>query len=234
MKNEKQHISIKDWNPEDMPREKLIDKGASALTNAELLAILINTGTRNASALDIAKKVLLQAGQDLLGFEQLGLNELKSIKGLGPKKAVTLLAAIELGRRGKLAKALTRKKVSSSREAFEILAPFFSDRSHEHFIAIFLDQSNKLLSVVPISSGGLTATVVDPRLIFRKALEVKNTTQIIISHNHPSGNVTPSQADRKITQKLIDGAKLLDFKIVDHIIVGHNEYYSFSDVGEFI
>lgn len=226
---DKEHISIKNWSVEDMPREKLLAKGANSLTNAELLAILINTGTQNNSALDIAKEVLGLSGQDLLGFEQLEYNELKKIKGLGPKKAVTLLAAIELGRRGKLAKALDRKKVTSSREAFEVLAPYYPDLSTEHCVVLFLDQGNKLLSVVPISKGGLTATIVDPRIIFRKAIEVKNTAQIIISHNHPSGTITPSVADKTVTKKLIDGAKLLDLKFTDHLIIGYNEFFSFAD-----
>ncbi len=226
---EKQHISIKEWATEDKPREKLLEKGGKALTNAELLAILINTGTRNRSALDIAKEILTLAGQDLLGFEQMDYHQLKEVRGLGPKKAVTLLAAIELGRRGKLAVALNRKSIATSRDAFEVLIPFYSDLSREHCYAVFLDQTNRLLSVVSISTGGLTATVVDPRIIFRKALEIKNTAQIIISHNHPSGSVNPSRADRNITKKLIEGAKLLDLKCVDHIIIGHNDYFSFAD-----
>lgn len=229
MENTDKHISIKNWATEDMPREKLMDKGAVSLTNAELLAILINTGTQNNSALDIAKEVLALAGQDLLDFQQLSLPELQKIKGLGPKKAVTLLAAIELGRRGKLAQAMIRKKISNAKEAFELLLPFYADLSQEHCIAVFLDQGNKLISVVPISSGGLTSTVVDPRIIFRKALENKKTTQIIISHNHPSGNITPSLADKNITRKLKEGAKLLDLKLVDHLIIGSNSFFSFAD-----
>ena len=225
----KQHISIKEWAVEDKPREKLLEKGATALTNAELLAILINTGSQNNSALDIAKEVLALSGQDLIGFEQLGYPELNKIKGLGPKKTVTLLAAIELGRRGKLAKALVRKKITTSRDAFEVLVPFYSDLSQEHCIVLFLDQANKLVSVVPISSGGMTSTVVDPRIIFRKAIEVRNTAQLIISHNHPSGNLKPSAADKHITKKLMEGALLLDLKCVDHIIIGHNKYFSFAD-----
>ena len=229
MVNKQEHISIKDWADEDKPREKLMKKGSKSLTNAELLAILINTGTQSSSALDIAKEVLTLVDQDLLGFEQLEFEELRKIKGLGPKKVVSLLAAIELGRRGKLAKALERKKVSTSKDAFELLLPFYSNMSQEHCYVLFLDQANKLLSVQAISAGGLTATVVDPRIIFRKALEVKNTAQIILSHNHPSGNTSPSMADRKITKKLKDGAKLLDLKFIDHIIIGHNEFFSFSD-----
>lgn len=229
MVNEKRHISIKNWAIEDKPREKLQEKGAKSLTNAELLAILINTGTPNNSALDIAKEVLLLSGQNLLGFEQLSFEELKKIKGLGPKKVITLLSAIELGRRGKLAKALDRKKVTTSRDAFEVLVPFYADLSQEQCVVLFLDQANKLLSVAPISHGGLTATVVDPRIIFRKALEIKKTAQILLSHNHPSGNLIPSAADRKVTKKLVEGAKLLDLKFVDHIIIGHNDYFSFAD-----
>ena len=217
-----------------MPREKLIDKGAQALTNSELLAILINTGTKNSSALDIAKEVLGLAGQDLIGFAQLNLDELKNVKGLGPKKAVTLLAAIELGRRGKLAQAMTRKKISNSRDAYEILAPYYHDISQEHFIALYLNHANKVLSIETLSSGGMTATVVDPRIIFRKALSIKNATQIVISHNHPSGNLNPSEADKRITDKIARGAKLLDLKLLDHLIIGHNEFYSFADEGQIL
>lgn len=223
------HISIKDWAEEDKPREKLISKGATALTNAELLAILINTGTKNLSALDIAKEILNQAGQDLLGFAQMDLEQLKKVKGLGPKKSVTLLAALELGRRGKLAQAMERKKVTNSRESYELLAPYYTDFSQEHCVVMFLSQASKVLAVEIVSTGGLTATVVDPRVIFRKALSIKNVTSIILSHNHPSGNVQPSEADKRITNKLSDGAKLLDLKLLDHIIIGHNNFYSFAD-----
>jgi len=223
------HVSIKNWANEDRPREKLIDKGAQALTNAELLAILINTGTKNLSALDIAKQLLQIAGQDLINFAQLDLNDLKNVKGLGPKKAVTLLAAIELGRRGKLAQALQRTKVSSSRDAYEVISPYFTNAMQEHCFALFLDQGNQVVQVTAISAGGLTATVVDPRIIFSKALALKNVTQIIVAHNHPSGNITPSQADKNITRKLIDGGKLLDLAVIDHLIIGNNKYYSFAD-----
>ncbi len=231
MDNDQQHISIKHWATEDKPREKLLDKGSQSLTNAELLAILINTGTPNNSALDIAKKVLGLAGQDLLGFAQLNYEQLKNVKGLGPKKAVTLLAAIELGRRGKLALAMQRIQIKNSREAFELLAPFFGDETQEHCHALFLDQSSKVIRVEHISSGGLASTVVDPRIIFRKALQLKNTTQIIVAHNHPSGNLQPSIADKLLTEKLEKGGQLLDLFIVDHLIIGHNNFYSFADNG---
>lgn len=229
MEKDKKHTSIKHWAVEDMPREKLMDKGAVSLTNAELLAILINTGTRNRSALDIAKEVLGMAGQDLLNVEQLNYDQLKKVNGLGPKKVVTLLASIELGRRGKLAKALVREKITSSRAAFDLLIPFYSDLSTESCVALFMDQGNKLVSVVPISSGGMTATVVDPKVLFRKALETQKTTQIIISHNHPSGSIQPSEADKRMTTKILEAGKLLDIRCIDHLIVGHNEYYSFAD-----
>ncbi len=229
MENEQKHTSIKDWAVEDMPREKLLAKGAASLTNAELLAILINTGTRNRSALDIAKEVLDLAGQDLLNVEQLNYDQLKKVKGLGPKKVVTLLASIELSRRGKLAKALVRKKITTSGEAFNLLLPFYSDFTKESCVALFMDHGNKLVSVVPISSGGMTATVVDPKILFRKALETQKTTQIILSHNHPSGNIRPSEADKHMTTKILEAGKLLDIRCVDHLIIGHNEYYSFAD-----
>ena len=229
MENEQKHTSIKDWAVEDMPREKLLAKGAASLTNAELLAILINTGTRNRSALDIAKEVLDLAGQDLLNVEQLNYDQLKKVKGLGPKKVVTLLASIELGKRGKLAKALVRKKITTSGEAFNLLLPFYSDFTKESCVALFMDHGNKLVSVVPISSGGMTATVVDPKILFRKALETQKTTQIILSHNHPSGNIRPSEADKRMTTKILEAGKLLDIRCVDHLIIGHNEYYSFAD-----
>jgi DNA repair protein RadC len=229
LENEQKHTSIKDWAVEDMPREKLLAKGAASLTNAELLAILINTGTRNRSALDIAKEVLDLAGQDLLNVEQLNYDQLKKVKGLGPKKVVTLLASIELSRRGKLAKALVRKKITTSGEAFNLLLPFYSDFTKESCVALFMDHGNKLVSVVPISSGGMTATVVDPKILFRKALETQKTTQIILSHNHPSGNIRPSEADKHMTTKILEAGKLLDIRCVDHLIIGHNEYYSFAD-----
>jgi DNA repair protein RadC len=229
LENEQKHTSIKDWAVEDMPREKLLAKGAASLTNAELLAILINTGTRNRSALDIAKEVLDLAGQDLLNVEQLNYDQLKKVKGLGPKKVVTLLASIELGKRGKLAKALVRKKITTSGEAFNLLLPFYSDFTKESCVALFMDHGNKLVSVVPISSGGMTATVVDPKILFRKALETQKTTQIILSHNHPSGNIRPSEADKRMTTKILEAGKLLDIRCVDHLIIGHNEYYSFAD-----
>lgn len=221
--------SIKNWNEEDKPREKLIEKGAESLTNAELIAILINTGTRNQSALDIAKQVMSLANSDILEMQQLHFEELKAVKGLGPKKAVTLLAAIEIGRRSRVAKALEKKTLLSSKDAFELLLPYYADLSQEQCVVIFLSQSNKVLNIKSVGKGGITATIMDPRLIFKHAIQTKNTTQIIISHNHPSGNLNPSPADIKLTRKLKDAGALLDINVCDHIILGHNAYYSFMD-----
>ena len=223
------YISIKDWNEEDKPREKLIEKGAEALTNPELLAILINTGTKSRSALQIAQEVMLMAKQNLLELQQLHLNEIKSIKGLGPKKAVTLLAAIELGKRLRLAKANELITINNSQSSFELMLPYFSDFGSEQTVVMFLNQNHKCLHIKRMSEGGLTSTIMDPRKIFSLALTVKGATRIIIAHNHPSGNLQPSQADRAITQKLIEAGKLLDIKILDHLIIGHNAYLSFAD-----
>lgn len=223
--------SIKNWAEEDKPREKLMNKGAKSLTNAELLAILINTGTKNLSALDIARQLMELAGQDLIQLQQLNLQDIKKIKGLGPKKAITLLAAIELGRRGKLANAMEKKKVQSSKQAFEILETYFTDLDREACFILFMDTSNKVLKVESISEGGMTATILDPRIIFKKALEIKGTTQFIIAHNHPSGNLKASQADIQITKKIKEGGSLLELQLVDHLIIGHNDYYSFQDNG---
>jgi DNA repair protein RadC len=221
--------SIKHWNEEDKPREKLIEKGSQSLTNAELLAILINTGTKNQSALDIAKQVMTLANNNILEMQQLQLEELKSVKGLGPKKAVTLLAAIEIGRRSRLAQATEKKAIHTSQMAFEMLLPYYADLSQEQCVVIFLNQANKVLNIKLIGKGGMTATIMDPRPIFKHALQIKNTTQIIISHNHPSGNLSPSPADIKLTKKLKDAGAVLDINVRDHIILGHNAYYSFMD-----
>lgn len=221
--------SIKDWNEEDKPREKLIEKGAQSLTNAELLAILINTGTKNQSALDIAKQVMALANGDILEMQQLDFDELRSVKGLGPKKVVTLLAMIEMGRRSRVAKAMEKKQITSSKMAFELLLPFYADLSQEQSVVMYLNQSNRVLNIKLLGKGGMTSTIMDPRLIFKHALQTKNTTQIIISHNHPSGNLKPSPADIKLTRKIKEAGALLDINVCDHLILGHNDYFSFMD-----
>ncbi len=222
---------IKDWALDERPREKMIEKGATALSNSELIAILINTGTAQRTALDISKEILQINQNNLLEFSKMSLNELLKIKGLGEKKAVTLLAALELGKRRQLAVALENPIISSSREAYNILAPYYLENNHETFYVIYMLHNGKIVTIEPISHGGITGTVVDIRIIFRKALELKTVTRLIISHNHPSGNLNPSEADKQLTRRIKEAGKLFDIAVNDHIIVAGDHYFSFADQG---
>jgi DNA repair protein RadC len=223
--------SIKTWALEDRPREKMMEKGASSLSNAELLAILINTGTVNKSALDIAREIMELNHQNLLELSKMTFADFSKIKGLGEKKAITLLAALEIGKRRQLSNALENPQIRSSRDAFEILASYYFGKTVEEFYVLFLLQNGNVHSVENVSNGGITGTVVDSRVIFKRALELKSVTRLVISHNHPSGNLNPSEADKRLTEKMIEGGKLLDIEIADHIIVAGNKYFSFKDEG---
>ena len=223
--------SIKNWAIDERPVEKLVSKGSDALTNAELLTILINTGTRNRSALDIAKDLLGKGNQSLLELSKLSLADFKKIKGIGEKKAVTIIAALELGKRRQLSQALERPSISNSKSAYEILVTYFLDIVVEQFYVIYLSNNNAVLSVEKMSEGGMTATMVDARVIFKRALEITGATKIVLAHNHPSGNLTPSQADKLLTQRMKEAGKFLEFELLDHVIVGHNQYFSFADEG---
>lgn len=223
--------SIKNWASEDRPREKLLQKGPESLSNAELLAILINTGTANKSAIDIAKDILEKSHQNLLELGRLSLSDIKHIKGIGEKKAVTLMASLELGKRRQLASALERPKILSSTDSFNLLSPYLLDKTVEEFYVIFMNAGNYLITIEPISHGGITATVVDARIIFKKALEYAGVTQLIVAHNHPSGNLIPSETDKRLTDKIKEGGKLLDIRLLDHLIIASNSFYSFSDNG---
>lgn len=224
--------AIKDWAEEERPREKMLQKGADALTNAELLAILINTGTLNRSAIDIARELLSSCSDNLNELSRLKLTDLVKIKGLGDKKAITLLSAIELGRRRQYSAALERPKIVSSKHAFEILQHPLNDATEEHFFALYLNHANRMLDIRQISKGGLTGTYVDPKSVFKLALDLQTATQIIVAHNHPSGNLQPSQADIQITRKLVEAGKLLDIRLIDHLIIAGNTFYSFADEGK--
>lgn len=223
--------TIKEWVAEDRPREKMRERGSAALTNAELLAILINTGTKQRTAMDIAKEVLQLGNQNLLQVAKLGLSDLLRIKGMGEKKALTLLTALELGRRRQISQAMERPHIRSSRDAYELLEPHFMGASEENFFAMYLSQSNRVLEIKRISTGGITATLVDPRVVFKGALHLKTCTQFIVAHNHPSGNITASQADLDLTKKLKEAGKLLDIRLVDHLILAGSSYMSLADEG---
>jgi DNA repair protein RadC len=221
--------SIKNWASEDRPREKLMEKGASVLSNSELLAILINTGMINRSALDIAKDLLIKANHDLLDLSKFSIEDYKHIKGMGPQKAVTLMAALELGKRRQMSSAKERPHIRLSKDLFEHFAPYFFDSKVEEFYCMFLNNANQAISIEAISNGGLTATIVDFRLIFKRAFELNGITKIAVAHNHPSGNLLPSTQDVVLTQKLKQAAQLLDIQLIDHLIVANNQYYSFDD-----
>lgn len=223
--------SIKTWAEDDRPREKLLLKGKTALSDAELIAILLGSGNRNESAVDLAKRILASVNNNLNELGRLKVNELIPFKGIGKAKAVGIITALELGRRRRQATALERKKVQASAHAFEILQPLIGDLTHEEFWAIFLNSSNRVQATKCISKGGITGTLADSRLIFKEALML-STTAIILAHNHPSGSLSPSQADRYLTQKVVDAGKVLDIKILDHLIVTEHHYYSFADHGK--
>jgi len=221
---------IKNWNKEERPREKLLQKGSAALTNAELLAILISTGSGKKSALDLARDIMALAFDQIHRLGRLSVQELKAVKGIGEAKAITIAAALELGRRRQLNEGLEQKKILSSKDSFEVLSPLLRDKSSESLVILFLNQSCKLIKYDILSEGGLTSTIVDVRVILKQAL-ILQSNNLIMAHNHPSGNLKPSQADKDITTKLKDSAKLMDINLLDHLIIGGNEYFSMADEG---
>jgi len=220
--------SIKEWNKDDRPREKLLTKGKKSLSNAELIAILLGSGSRDANALDLAKSILQTTNNSLSDFSRLEVRDFMRFKGVGPAKAVRLITAFELARRYQLEKWPVSRIINSSRSAFQLLQPEFDGLKHEEFWVLYLNAANKMIEKVQLSKGGLTATLVDRRLIFNKALEVL-ATGIILCHNHPSGSLTPSRADRNLTKQLIQAGRALDIKIIDHLIISEKEYFSFAD-----
>ena len=226
----KSSTSIKNWAVDDRPREKLLLKGASVLSDSELLAILINSGNKEKSAVEIAKDVLILGKNNLNELGKLSVNDLTTIKGIGEAKAITLAAALELGRRRQAAASLIKTSIKSSNDIAEYLKATLKDYAYEIFAVVFLNQSNKINHFEIISKGGITGTVADPRLILKKALE-EDATAIVLCHNHPSGNVKPSKADEELTAKIKEAAKYFDIRVMDHIIVSEDGYYSFADEG---
>ncbi len=224
----KEYLAINNWATEDRPREKLLQRGKSALTNAELIAILIGSGSRNQSAVELAQSILKHNADKLNVLGKQKVNDLMKFKGIGQAKAITIVAALELGRRKQSEEPLERKKISSSKTSFEILSPILSDLSNEEFWALFMDRSNKLIAKERISIGGMHGTVVDPKIIFKLALDYK-ACGIILAHNHPSGSLHPSSSDIELTNKLVQGGNFLDIRVWDHLIVADNNYYSFAD-----
>ncbi|MDX9928900.1 MAG: DNA repair protein RadC [Bacteroidales bacterium] len=223
-------IKITEWAPSDRPREKLIEKGAATLSDAELLAILISSGTKSKSAVDLGRELLALAGNNLNSLGRLGIPELRALQGIGEAKAVTIAAALELGRRRKLAEAPENGQIKSSADVFNIFHPLLADLTHEEFWILFLNRSNKPINRMKISQGGISGTVTDVRIIMKKAVE-NLASGLVVCHNHPSGNNNPSESDIQITQKIRDAGSLLDVQLLDHIIIAGSAYYSFADNG---
>lgn len=221
-------LSIKHWAEDDRPREKMLLKGKSALSDAELLAILIGSGTPSKSALEIGQELLRSCNNDLNALGKLPIPQLRSIKGIGVAKAITLSASFELGRRR--AKCLPKEnpKITCSSDAYRLISPDLMDLPHEEFHAIYLSRSNQVLSKKQLSIGGIHGTVADGKLLFKEAL-LLNATGIIIAHNHPSGAVSPSQADIDLTKRFKSFGELVEISILDHLIIGNSTYFSFAD-----
>lgn len=228
MKYENKALPIKAWAEDDRPREKLLLKGKAALSDAELLAILIGSGSKNESAVDLSKRILTDVDNNLNKLGKLSVSGLLKFKGIGPAKAVTIVTALELGRRRRLEQALELTQITNSKAVFDVMQPIIGELHAEEFWIIYLNNSNKIIYKEQLSKGGLTATLVDVRLVFKKALELF-TTAVILCHNHPSGKLQPSAADKAITNKLIKAGETLDIKVLDHIIITENAYFSFAD-----
>lgn len=224
-------LSIPEWSKDDRPRERLLARGARALSDAELVAILIRSGTPTESALDLARIILNKAGNDLHKLASLGVNELMRIHGVGEAKAMSIVAALELGQRRRELQVNERPLIVDSRAAFELLQPVLGDLPYEEFWLLLLDRGNRLMSRVKVSQGGMHGTVADPKLIFREALD-QRASSVILCHNHPSGQLRPSAEDIQLTRKLLDGGRFLDITVQDHLIVTNAGYYSFADNGQ--
>ncbi len=221
-------MDIKSWAEEDRPREKLILKGKSSLSEAELIAILIGSGTASLSAVDLAKQILQHTGNNLNDLARLTIKDLMKFKGIGEAKAISIVAALELGRRRKDVEHLKKPKISSSTDVYEYMKAHLLDLSHEEFWVILLNRANKIIKCQRVSSGGVSGTVADPKIIFKIALD-ELSSSIILVHNHPSGNLKPSQADLSLTKKLKEAGKVLEIPVLDHIIFTDEKYFSFAD-----
>jgi len=215
---------------DDRPREKMLTKGSEALSNSELIAILINNGNKEKSAVDLAKEVLKLGHDNLLQLGKLSIKDFQQVKGIGEAKAITIVAALELGRRRQIASSLDKPVVLTSKDIAQYLIAMLKDYTYEVFAVLFLNRANKINRFEIISRGGITGTVADPRVILKKALE-EDATSIVLSHNHPSGNLKPSRADEELTRKIKEAAKYFDIKVIDHIIVSEEGHYSFADNG---
>jgi DNA repair protein RadC len=228
MSNYNNSLTIKHWSEDDRPREKLINKGKIALSDAELVAIIIGSGNREESAVDLSKKILNTVHNNLNELGKLSVQDLMKFKGIGEAKAISIITALELGRRRNLEEALEKPKITGSRSVFDIMQPILGELQHEEFWILYLSNANKIKLKFQMSKGGITGTMVDSRLIFKRALEI-SATGIILCHNHPSGNIKPSSSDINLTKKIKKGGELLDINVLDHVIITEKDYFSFAD-----
>ncbi|SFW41666.1 RadC family protein [Cellulophaga fucicola] len=228
MQNQPNSFSIKNWSNDDKPREKLVQKGKAVLSDAELVAILIGSGSRDESAVELSKRILASVNNNLNQLGKLSIGQLMQFKGIGEAKAVTIAAALEMGRRRRGEEVAKIEKIGSSKDVFNLLQPILGELPHEEFWIVYLNNSNKVLHQAQLSKGGITGTLVDVRLVLKQALEI-GAIGLILAHNHPSGGLNPSAADKQITQKLKTAAQALDMKVLDHIIITQREYFSFAD-----
>ena len=226
------NFPITNWSEDDKPREKLMLKGKGVLSDAELIAILIGSGNRNESAVDLSKRILGSIDNNLNALGKLTIQQLMKFKGIGEAKAISIIAAMELGRRRRTEDVVDLTKITSSQTIFQIMQPIIGELPHEEFWIIYLNNSNKVISKSQLSKGGITGTLVDTRLVFKVALEM-GATSLILCHNHPSGTIMPSDADKLITKKLKLAGDSLDVKVLDHLIITETKYYSFVDEGIF-
>ncbi len=226
--NKKTSLPIKQWKEDDRPREKMLSKGRESLSDAELVAILIGSGNRQESAVDLSKRILASVNNNLNELATLSISDLMKFKGIGPAKAISIITALEIGKRRRLEQALEKPIINSSKSVFNIMQPLIADLPHEEFWVVFLNNSNKIIHKQQMSKGGITGTVVDTRMIFKKAVEI-SSVGLILCHNHPSGKALPSMADKNLTKKLQSAGETLDIKVLDHLIITQNNYFSFAD-----
>lgn len=221
-------LTIKAWAEEDRPREKLLLKGKLSLSDAELLAIILGSGSRKQTAVDLAKSILHSVDNNLHELGKRSLHELRKFKGVGEAKAIGIVAAMELGRRRQLSDVKMRPQIRCSADSYQAIAPLLMDLPHEEFWVLLLSRKGEVIGREQISQGGISGTVVDAKIIFSRALEAK-ASSVILCHNHPSGNLQPSQADRSLTTKLVKAGELLDVFVLDHLIIAEKGYFSFAD-----
>jgi len=223
-------LNIKEWALEDRPREKLLYRGLTSLSDAELIAILIGSGNHDETAVELSRRIMENVKNNLNELGKLNVENLKSFKGIGDAKAIAIIAAMELGRRRNHSTALEMDKITGSSDVAQYLRPLIGDIPHEEFWALFLNRQNKVIDKQRLSQGGMTGTVIDVRLVLKMAIE-KRATSLIFAHNHPSGNLEASNADRKITQQLKEAGQIMDIPLLDHLIITQGGYFSFADEG---